>query len=66
MAYDGSNPSWDIVMYDDIADAMKVITKETGANIRWGIKKYGVSFNNAIYKFRNFCYDKNTHKKESR
>ena len=23
MAYDGSNPSWDIVMYDDIADAMK-------------------------------------------
>ena len=23
MAYDGSDPSWDIVMYDDIADAMK-------------------------------------------
>ena len=23
MAYDGSEPSWDIVMYDDIADAMK-------------------------------------------
>ena len=23
MAYDGNNPSWDLVMYDDIADAMK-------------------------------------------
>ena len=36
MAYDGSNPSWDIVMYDDIADAMKAAAKETGAVIRWG------------------------------
>ena len=36
MAYDGSDPSWDIVMYDDIADAMKVAAKETGAKIRWG------------------------------
>ena len=36
MAYDGSDPSWDIVMYDDIADAMKAAAKETGANIRWG------------------------------
>mgnify|MGYP001229874928 CR=1 FL=1 len=36
MAYDGKNPSWDIVMYDDIADAMKAAAKETGANIRWG------------------------------
>ena len=33
MAYDGSNPSWDIVMYDDIADAMKAAAKETGAKI---------------------------------
>ena len=36
MAYDGSNPSWDIVMYDDIADAMKAAAKETGAKIGWG------------------------------
>ena len=36
MAYDGSTPSWDIVMYDDIADAMKAAAKETGARIRWG------------------------------
>ena len=36
MAYDGSNPSWDLVMYDDIADAMKAAALETGAKIRWG------------------------------
>jgi peptidoglycan L-alanyl-D-glutamate endopeptidase CwlK len=36
MAYDGSNPSWDIVMYDDIADAMKAAALKTGASIRWG------------------------------
>ena len=36
MAYDGSNPSWDIVMYDDIADAMKAAAIETGAKICWG------------------------------
>ena len=36
MAYDGKNPSWDIVMYDDIADAMKAAAKETGAKICWG------------------------------
>ena len=36
MAYDGSNPSWDLVMYDDIADAMKAAAKLTGATIRWG------------------------------
>jgi len=36
MAYDGSNPSWDIVMYDDIADSMKAAAKETGAKICWG------------------------------
>ena len=36
MAYDGNNPSWDIVMYDDIADAMKAAALKTGASIRWG------------------------------
>ena len=36
MAYDGSDPSWDIVMYDDIADAMKQASLETGAKICWG------------------------------
>ena len=36
MAYDGSDPSWDIVMYDDIADAMLMAANQTGAKIRWG------------------------------
>ena len=36
MAYDGNNPSWDIVMYDDIADAMKAASLKTGAKICWG------------------------------
>ena len=36
MAYDGSDPSWDIVMYDDIAGAMKGAAIETGAKICWG------------------------------
>ena len=36
MAYDASNPSWDIVMYDDIADAMKEAALKTGAKICWG------------------------------
>ena len=36
MAYDGKNPSWELTMYDDIADAMKAAAKITGAKIRWG------------------------------
>jgi len=36
MAYDGKNPSWELTMYDDIADAMKAAAKETGAKLRWG------------------------------
>ena len=36
MDYDGSVPSCDIVMYDDIADAMKAAALETGAKICWG------------------------------
>jgi len=36
MAYDGSEPSWDIVMYDDIADAMMMAANQTGAKICWG------------------------------
>ena len=36
MAYDGSDPSWEMAMYDDIADAMKAAAKEKGAKVRWG------------------------------
>ena len=36
MAYDSGEPSWDIVDYDNIADAMKAAALETGASICWG------------------------------
>ena len=36
MAYDSGEPSWDIVDYDNIADAMKAAALETGAKILWG------------------------------
>ena len=36
MAYDGSDPSWEIVMYDDIADAMKEAADELDVGIVWG------------------------------
>ena len=36
MAYDSGEPSWDIVDYDNIADAMKAAALKTGAKICWG------------------------------
>ena len=36
MAYDSGEPSWDIVDYDNIADAMKAAALETGTKICWG------------------------------
>tara|TARA_R110001592_G_scaffold65909_1_gene202390 strand:+ start:1323 stop:1754 length:432 start_codon:yes stop_codon:yes gene_type:complete len=36
MAYDGKKPSWELVMYDDIADAMAKAARHTGAKLRWG------------------------------
>ena len=36
MAYVGSRGSWELNLYDDLADAMKAAAKETGAHIRWG------------------------------
>ena len=36
MAYQDGEPCWEIQVYDDIADAMKDASKETGAVIRWG------------------------------
>lgn len=35
-AYIGSRLSWEITLYDDIADAMKLAAKEYGVKIRWG------------------------------
>jgi peptidoglycan LD-endopeptidase CwlK len=36
MAYIGSRGSWELNLYDDIADAMKEAAKETGTLLRWG------------------------------
>jgi peptidoglycan LD-endopeptidase CwlK len=36
MAYIGSRGSWELNLYDDIADAMKEAAVETGAILRWG------------------------------
>jgi peptidoglycan L-alanyl-D-glutamate endopeptidase CwlK len=35
-AYLGSRLSWEITLYDDIADAMKAAAEEKGVSIRWG------------------------------
>ena len=36
MAYCGSRASWELNLYDEIADAMKDAAKEQGLAIRWG------------------------------
>mgnify|MGYP003132163768 FL=1 len=36
MAYVGPRSSWELSLYDDLADAMKAAAVETGAHIRWG------------------------------
>jgi len=36
MAYVGSRASWELNLYDDIADAMKQAAKTHGVKIRWG------------------------------
>lgn len=36
VAYLGSRVSWEITLYDDIADAMKIAAKELGVSVRWG------------------------------
>jgi peptidoglycan L-alanyl-D-glutamate endopeptidase CwlK len=36
MAYIGSRGSWELNLYDDIADAMQEAATETGAVLRWG------------------------------
>ena len=36
MAYIGPRASWELNLYDDIADAMKAAAIEQGVSIRWG------------------------------
>jgi peptidoglycan LD-endopeptidase CwlK len=55
MAYIGSRASWELNLYDDIADAMKHAATETGAVLRWGaawhvpdIRKYDGTMEDAM------------------
>ena len=55
MAYIGSRGSWELNLYDDIADAMKEAAVETGAILRWGaawhvpdIRKYDGTMEDAM------------------
>ena len=36
MAYIGSRGSWEMNLYDDIADAMKIAADEENVSLRWG------------------------------
>lgn len=36
MAYLGTRPSWELKLYDDIADAVKEAAIKVGVGIRWG------------------------------
>ena len=36
MAYIGGRASWELNLYDDIADAMKIAADEENVQIRWG------------------------------
>jgi len=36
VAYIGSSVSWELAVYDDIADAMKEAAEEVGIGLRWG------------------------------
>ena len=49
MAYIGARASWELNLYDDIADAMKAAAIEQGVAIRWG----GAWTVNDITKWQN-------------
>ena len=36
MAYIGSRGSWELKLYDDIADAFKIAAEEEDVQVRWG------------------------------
>jgi peptidoglycan L-alanyl-D-glutamate endopeptidase CwlK len=55
MAYIGSRGSWELNLYDDLADAMKQAATDTGAVLRWGaawhvpdIRKYDGTMEDAM------------------
>lgn len=58
VAYVGSKISWELNLYDDIADAMKQAAKEKGVKLRWGaawqiddITKFGGTMEQAMTQY---------------
>lgn len=58
VAYVGSRVSWELNLYDDIADAMKVASKEVGLPLKWGaawsegdVRTYGGTAEDAMNNY---------------
>lgn len=58
MAYIGSRGSWELNLYDDIADAMKIAATELGLPLKWGgawtvpdIRKWDGSMQSAMESY---------------
>ena len=52
MAYIGSRGSWEMNLYDDIADAMKIAADEHNIQIRWGAAWHITDYVNGIVQCR--------------
>lgn len=58
VAYVGPRVSWELNLYDDIADAMKVAAKEVGLPLKWGaawsegdVRTYGGTAEDAMNNY---------------
>ena len=62
MVYIGTRGSWELNLYDDIADAMAEAAREVDVPIRWGaawhmpdIRKWGSSMEEAMNSYIDLC-----------
>lgn len=65
MAYMDSRASWEISLYDNIADAMKQAARDAGVGIRWGaawhipdITMWGGTMEEAYNSYIDWCRSK--------
>lgn len=66
MAFIDDRPSWEIQLYDDIADAMAEAASELQIRLRWGaawhipnIATYGKTMREAMIEYVDQCRSKN-------
>lgn len=66
MAFIGDRPSWEIQLYDDIADSMAIAANELKIKIRWGaawhvsdIANYPKTMREAMIEYVDQCRSKN-------